>query len=82
MPAVSEGVTEHDAFPLYPVVAVQDSLPLSVRVTVCPVIPYPVTRLVRVPVSVAGWPVAPVTALTESDVGVFTVTDCDVLEPE
>ena len=32
--------------------------------------------------TVVGWPVVPVTALTDSDVGVFTVTDADVLEVE
>jgi hypothetical protein len=37
--------------------------------------------LVSVPVSVVGDPVAPVTALTDSDVGVVTVIDRDVVEP-
>ena len=73
---------EHDAFPLYPVVAVQDCVALSVKVTVCPLIPCPVTWFVNVPVTMVGCPVAPVTALTDSDVGVFTVIDFEVVEPE
>ena len=47
-------MTAHDAFPVEPVVAVQDWVPLSVSVTVCPLIPCPVTELVRVPVTVVG----------------------------
>ena len=39
MPAFSVGVMEQDAFPLLAVVAVQVWLPLSVSVTVCPLIP-------------------------------------------
>ena len=54
MPDDSLGVTEHDAFPLALVVAVQDWVPFSVRVTVCPLIPCPVTWLVSVPVTVVG----------------------------
>ena len=61
--------------------AVQDWVPLSVNVTVCPLIPCPVTRLVSVPLSVVGDPVAPVTALTDSEVGVVTVMFCVVVDP-
>ena len=39
MPDDSLGVMAHDAFPVEPVVAVQDCVPLSVSVTVCPLIP-------------------------------------------
>ena len=81
VPADSVGVTEHDAFPEALVVAVQDCDPLSVSVTVCPPIPCPVTPLVSVPLSVVGDPVAPVTALTDSEVGVVTVIACEVVEP-
>ena len=63
------------------VVAVHDCTPLSVNVTVCPPIPCPVTPLVSVPLRVVGDPVAPVTALTDNEVGVVTVMFCEVVDP-
>ena len=56
MPDASVGVTVHDPLPLLPVVAVHVWVPFSVSVMVCPLMPCPVTELVRVPVSETGWP--------------------------
>ena len=36
--------------------AVQDWVPFSVSVIVCPPIPWPVTEFVSVPETVVGWP--------------------------
>ena len=49
-------MTLHEATPLAFVVAVHDWVPLSVSVTVWPLMGAPVTELVSVPVSVVGWP--------------------------
>ena len=54
----------------------------SVSVIVCPLMPCPVTELVRVPVSETGWPYVAVVALTDSVVGVITVTDPEVVDEE
>ena len=64
------GVTLHDATPREFVVAVHDCAPLSVSVTVSPLIGLPVSALVKVPESVADWPKTPLTAATERLVGV------------
>ena len=46
----------HEALPVLPVVAVHDWLPFRVSVIVWPLIGYPLTALVRVPVTVVLWP--------------------------
>ena len=73
---------EHDAFPVEPVVARAGLGPVQRQRDRLAADPLTRDRVGQRAGDRGGLAVAPVAALTESDVGVVTVTDCDVLDVE